>query len=335
MESASSNVIIDKPKKVEEKAKRRSSGNLGTVFKKELADQLSSSRFFILFFLIMITGAVSFYTAVQNISGASAGDSEFVLVKIFTIGGNSLPPFTWFLSLLGPLVGLAMGFDAINGEQNRGTMSRLLSQPLYRDDVINGKFLARLAVLAFMTFALGGFVAGMGILMTGVGPTAEEILRLLIYLVLSIVYMAFWLALSMLFSLVFRQTATSALGGIALWLLFSIFVPLLAGMVADAVFPVNDQTPAITQLHNIELKQGLARLSPSTLYSEASVTILSPDVRTLGPVLAEQASGAIMGYLPLGQSLLLIWPHLTGLVAATLIIFAVAYTLFLRQEVRA
>lgn len=332
MAAASSSKIN---KEVEEKVIRRRSGNLETVFRKELADQFSSSRFFILFFLIMITGAVSFYAAVQNLSGGATEDNEFVLIRIFTKAGNSLPPFTWFLSLLGPLVGLAMGFDAINGEQNRGTMSRLLSQPVYRDDVINGKFLARLAVLAVETFALGGFVGGMGILMTGVAPTGEEIARLLLYLALSVVYMAFWLALSMLFSLLFRQSATSALGGIALWLLFSIFIPLLAGMVADAVFPIDDQSPAITQLYNIELKQGLARLSPSTLYSEASVTLLSPDVRTLGPVLAEQASGAIKGFLPLGQSILLVWPHLTGLVAATLIIFAVTYTLFLRQEIRA
>lgn len=315
-------------------ANQSKSRNLMTVFKKELADQLSSTRFFILFFLIMITGAVSFYAGVQNLANDDT-NNEFVLIKIFTTAGSSLPPFTWFLSLLGPLVGLAMGFDAINGEQNRGTMSRLLSQPLYRDDVINGKFLARLAVLAIMTMALGGFVAGMGIFITGVPPTGEEIVRLLLYLVLSIIHMAFWLALSMLFSLLFRQAATSALGGIALWLFFAIFVPLLAGMIADSIFPATSQSPADIQLHNIELRQNITRLSPSSLYGEASVTLLSPEVRTLGPVLMEQAMGAIPGYLPLGQSLLLIWPHFTGLIAGTLIIFAVTYTLFLRQEIRA
>lgn len=320
---------------IEKKVKRKSSGNLETIFRKELADQLSSSRFFILFFLIMVTGAVSFYAAMQSLPADEMGDSGFTLVRLFTTSANSLPPFTWFLSLLGPLVGLAMGFDAINGEQNRGTMSRLLSQPVYRDDVINGKFLARLVVLAIMTAALGGFVGGMGILMTGVAPSGEEILRLLLYLALSVVYMAFWLALSMLFSLLFRQAATSALGGIALWLFFSIFVPLLAGMVADAVFPANDSSQTASEFYNVVLRQNISRLSPSTLYSEASLTLLSPEVRTLGPVLVEQAYGAISGFLPLGQSLLLVWPHLTGLVAATLIIFAAAYTLFLRQEIRA
>ena len=46
--------------------------------------------------------------------------------------------------------------------------------------------------------------------------------------------------------------------------------------------------------------------------------------------------GAIMGApLPLGQSLLLIWPQLTCLIAATILLFALAYLLFQRQEIRA
>lgn len=323
-------------KKFKSSSSEENSGGVKVVFVKELADQLSSIRCLILFALIALTGIVSFYSAASNI-GAVSEDSgaNFILIRLFATSGTSLPSFTWFLSLLGPLVGLSMGFDAINAEQNSGTLTRLLAQPIYRDDVINGKFLARLFILALMTFALGGFVAGMGIILTGVAPEGEEIVRLLIYLLLSIVYMAFWLALSMLFSVIFRQTATSALSGIALWLFLTIFLPIFAGMVADTFYPIADSADALTQLNNIRIAQGISRLSPSTLYSEAAVTILSPSVRTLGPVLLEQAYGAIPGFLPLGQSLLLIWPHLTGLVAGTVIIFGITYTLFIRQEIRA
>jgi len=320
----------------EDSSRLPNSNGLATVFFKELADQLSSTRFFILFSLITLTGIVSFYSAASNIRGTTEDAiANFVLIRLFTTSGSSLPSFTWFLSILGPLVGLSLGFDAINAEQNSGTMTRLLAQPIYRDDVINGKFLARFFVLVLMTLALGFFVAGMGIIITGVPPTGEEIIRLLLYLVLSIVYMAFWLVLAMLLSLMFRQTATSALCGISMWLFFSIFVPILAGMVADAIFPITSNSDALTQLYNVRVSQGLSRLSPSTLYSEASVTLLSPNVRTLGPILLEQAYGAISGFLPLGQSLLLIWPHITGLIAGTLIIFGITYTLFLRQEIRA
>jgi ABC-2 type transport system permease protein len=39
--------------------------------------------------------------------------------------------------------------------------------------------------------------------------------------------------------------------------------------------------------------------------------------------------------LPAAQSFLLVWPQLTGLVAATILIFAIAYVAFQRQEIRA
>ncbi|MGB4552837.1 MAG: ABC transporter permease subunit, partial [bacterium] len=141
-------------------------------------------------------------------------------------------------AFLGPLVGLALGFDGINGERTRGTLSRLLGQPVTRDAVINAKYLAGLAVLGLMIFSLGFLVAGLGLIMIGVPPTGEEMGRILIFLLLTVIYVGFWLGLSLLFSVQFRQTATSALAGIALWLFFTVFVGLLAGIVADTIAPV-------------------------------------------------------------------------------------------------
>ncbi|MDN5347938.1 MAG: type transport system permease protein [Clostridia bacterium] len=314
----------------------RGSGGLWVVFRKELADNFSSARFSILFFLILVAGISAIYVAAQSIYQAvGQGEPEFVFLYLFTTGSGSLPPFIAFISFLGPLVGLALNFDAINGEYNRNTLSRLLSQPIYRDDVINGKFLAGLAAVALMIFGLGLLVAGLGLLLIGVPPTTEEVVRLFLYLLLSVVYVAFWLAVSLLFSLLFRQAATSALAGIAVWLFFSVFVSLLAGIVADGFFPVNDQSPPSEVLRNIRWKQNLSRISPTTLYDEATVTLLNPSVRTLGPFLLEQVFGAIPGPLSIGQSLLLVWPHITCLVAATMIIFALAYYYFMRQEIRA
>ncbi|WP_258359166.1 ABC transporter permease [Moorella sulfitireducens] len=313
-----------------------SSGGLKTVFQKELADNLSSTRFTILVSLVAVAGIGAFYVAAQNIRQvAGEADPQFVFLRLFTTSGGSLPPFITFISFLGPLLGLALGFDAINGEHNKRTLSRLLAQPIYRDDVINGKFLAGLAVLAMVIVALGFLVAGLGLLLLGVPPTGEEIGRLFVYLLITIIYVAFWLSVSLLFSLLFRQTATSALAGIAVWLFFALFAGMLAGLIADGLFPVSEEAPPARILHNAALKQNLGRLSTTTLYDEATITLLNPDVRTLGPVLVEQLEGAVAGSLPLGQSLLLIWPHLVGLIAATMLIFALAYYFFMRQEIRA
>lgn len=319
-----------------EEAARLPAG-LWAVFLKELGDHVTSWRFIILTGLVAVAGLAATYVASLTIRGAvaSSGTPDFVFLRLFTASDGRLPPFTAFVGFLAPLFGLALGFDAICGEFNRRTLSRLLAQPIHRDAVIHGKFLAGVATVGAMLLALWLVVAGLGLSMIGVPPTGEEALRLLIFLAVTVVYVAFWLALAILFSIVFRQPATSALAGIAVWLFFAVFGSLLADLVADSLVPMPQDAPAEVVLRHEQVRQALGRLSPVTLYDEAVVTLLTPSVRTLGPVLLEQFVGAIQGNLPLGQSVLLIWPHLTGLVAATMICFALSYVLFMRREIRA
>jgi len=78
----------------------------------------------------------------------------------------------------------------------------------------------------------------------------------------------------------------------------------------------------------------LMQVMPNELYSEATSTLLMPSVRSLGPLTMEQLEGAIPGPLPLGQSLLLVWPQLTGLIALTIFCFILSYLAFMRREIR-
>jgi len=313
-----------------------STSSLRVLYQKELADHLRSKRFIIILILVAITGLSSIYAAASGIrSAVSEQGNTFVFLKLFTTGGSSLPSFVSFMSFLGPLVGLSLGFDAINGEINRGSLSRLLAQPIPRDTVVNGKFLAGLTIIALMVISLGVALGALGIIMLGVIPTLEEILRLSVFFLLTILYMSLWLALSQLSSLVFRQTATSALACIAIWLFFSVFVGLLAGIIADALYPVNSSSTIDLALKKSNAELMLNRVSPSTLYSECTVSLLNPGVRTLGLITQEQLIGAIPGVLPFSQSLLLIWPHLVSLIALNMICFAISYIYFMRQEIRA
>ncbi|HHY93792.1 MAG TPA: ABC transporter permease subunit, partial [Firmicutes bacterium] len=242
------------------------SGGLSAIFSKELADQVRGIRFTIMFLLVGVTSLSAIYVAAQSIrQTVGQQGSEYVFLRLFTTGSSSLPPFIAFLSFLGPLVGLAMGFDAINAERNRGTLSRLLSQPIYRDDVINGKFLSGIASLAMMMFSLGLLVGGLGLLLTGIPPSAQEVVRVTLYLIVSVVYVAFWLALSILFSVLFRQSATSALAGIAVWLFFAVFARLLVGLAVDALVPAGSDATVEQALRHARWEQTLNRLSPTVL----------------------------------------------------------------------
>ena len=238
---------------------------LGALYRKEMADHIRSKRFLIVLCLILLTSFASVYGAVSVLSDAVASDPDYIFLKLFTLSGNSIPSFLSFIALLGPFVGLTLGFDAINSERSAGTLNRLVSQPIYRDCVINGKFLAGATVIFLMVFSMGLVIGAVGLLTIGIPPTADEVGRVLDY---------------------------------------------------------------------YDCQLALNRLSPYYLYSEAISTIMDPTVRSMNVILPQQLSDAISGYLSVGQSLLLVWPHLVGLLALTAVAFALSYISFMRREIR-
>ncbi len=308
---------------------------LKVLWEKELSDFVNSKRIWLLTLFVGIMTVCGLYGAVSGIADSISQDSSFLFLKLFTASANSIPSYHALMALLGPFIGLIMGFDAISNERSQGTLNRLVSQPIYRDSIIVGKFLAGCFIIVTMLFSSGILVGAAGLLKTGVLPTLEEIGRLLVYLLLSSVYVAFWLALSILFSTVCRHAATSALAAIAVWLFSAIFISLLAGIIADALYPLDGYNAMLNTLSNYNCELNLNRISPYYLFSEAASTILNPAVRSVNAVTVTQLSGALSGYLSLGQSILLVWPHLTALCALMLLSFAFSYLSFMRQEIRA
>src|SRR3546814_2502248 len=84
----------------------------------------------------------------------TTSSDPFVFLRLFTSAQAPLPSFASILGFLIPLIAIGLGFDAINGEYSRRTMSRLLSQPIYRDALLLGTFLAGLLTLAISLICL-------------------------------------------------------------------------------------------------------------------------------------------------------------------------------------
>ncbi|MDO8956707.1 MAG: ABC transporter permease subunit [Deltaproteobacteria bacterium] len=314
-----------------------------TICRKELADHFSSTRFILLFYLILMVSLVTAF-----IVGAGLRDElkdvakpTFVFLMLFTSPGK-LFSLIQFIAIFGPLLGIVLGFDSINRERSARTLSKLISQPIYRDAVINGKFLAGLITIVIMLVSIVLMISGLGLLLIGVVPGPEEILRLLVYLVISIFYIGFWLGISILFSVGFRSVATSALAAIACWIFFSFFVAMGASVIADAISPV-DQTRAAANpellIQNEQTRKILSLFSPMSLYSESTTIILDPLRKTtqsillMGPM--ERLSiSRFQNPLPLTESIYIVFPHLISLIAITMVFFAITYAVFMRQEVR-
>ena len=306
------------------------------IVNKEIADHLRSWRFIILVAIIALICIGSLYTALTTLGEtlkSSNANNSFLFLRLFTASDGTLPSFILFISFLGPLLGIALGFDAISSEQSKGTLSRMLSQPIYRDYVLNAKFVAALLVVTILFFALGFLMMAFGLIAIGIPPTADEFLRMIAFLLVSVLYVAFWLNLSILFSICFKQAATSALASIAIWLFFSVFYGMILNIVGKSISPSPWATDTqIIAFQNFMLN--LLRISPIELYNEVTNTLLLPSLRSLGPLSMEQVQGAISSPLSVGQSLLVSWPQLIALIALTLLCFGLSYVLFMRREIR-
>src|SRR5579862_9291173 len=148
----------------------------GTVFLKEFADHLGSARMLILEWLVLLTGIGAVYVAIQDLRTTTAQD-PFLFLRLFTNARDPLPSFIEVLGFLIPLMAIGLCFDSVNGEFNHRTLSRVLAQPIYRDALLLGKFLAGLATISVALVALWLIVLGAGILMLGLPPREVEVAR--------------------------------------------------------------------------------------------------------------------------------------------------------------
>ncbi len=315
---------------------------IGAIFRKELADHFSSYRFIILFALIAMVSLITTYMVGIGLREELGGVAKpkFVFLMLFTSTGP-LFSLVQFVAFFGPLIGLVLGFDSINRERSTGTLSKLASQPIYRDSIINGKFLSGVATVAIMLLSILLVVSGLGLTLIGVVPGVEEVWRIFIYLIISIFYISFWLGVSILFSILFRGIATSALATLAVWIFFSFFVSMGASVVANAMVPLDQATaqdPEMIMGHII-IKRNVSLLSPMQLYNDSTAIIIDPMRKTTGSLILmgpieRLSSERFQRPLTLSQSIYVVLPHIISLIAITFICFGVSYYVFMRQEIR-
>jgi ABC-type transport system involved in multi-copper enzyme maturation, permease component len=314
-----------------------------TIAGKEFTDHLLSVRLYVLLFVLGVAALIPLYFAAETIRSLAeaASGSSAVFLAMFTLAPKNVDILRVdsFVAIVAPLLGVGFAFDAVNGERHEGTLPRLLSQPIHRDDVINGKFAAGLAIISLVLVCMLGVISGFGLGRLGITPTAGEVFRLVAWLGLTILYVALWLAFGTLLSVVMRRAATSALVGLGVWFFVAVpqFGQFLVSLLGAVIAPSG--TTAQEALSSAGTQQFLLRLLPSTLYREASIVLLNPTVSTVTtPATLDQYTQyqqQIGSLLSLDQSVLLVWPHVVVLFALTVGCFALAYARFMRQEVRA
>lgn len=311
------------------------------IARKELADHVRSPRLFVVVGLLALSGVGAVVAAagsLQSVAEQASGDAA-IFLRLFAIEIGGTPfAFTSLVTLIGPLLGVAFGFDAINAERSERTLPRLVAQPIHRDDVIVGKFVAGLAIIGLVVVALTLVTGAIGVLRLGVVPSAGELARLLVWLVVTVCYVALWLAFAIACSVFLHRSSSAAVVALAVWVVLSLFSTFLIGLIADTIAPLPADPAGVTVQQvqaNADVERLLSSVVPGSVYSDATSALLTPEVRSLGFSLSSMDPRAIPSSLSLPNSLSIVWPQVVGLLAATVALFGVAYVRFMREELRA
>jgi ABC-2 type transport system permease protein len=328
------------------------------ICRKELADHLGSKRFLLLAGLIIVLSLLSAYQGSEYVREGS--QRAFIEV----ISGNMNYSLAEIMFYFGPIIGLSLGFDAINRERTRGSMSVLLSQPIFRDSIINGKFLAGVGALSLVAISTIGITTGASIPLVGFGPGGEEVIRILIFAGVTVLYLSVWLAIGMLFSTYIPKATNSILASISVWIFSVTIITIFASLVSTALVPASMpqgdiifvgernfngtmSVPPINQdemqeyIEKMELRNGIrttiSRLSPATLYEEAiNVILADPNPPVFSPISGGSPDSiTIIDGFERNTDITTVWPQITVLAVVLVACFAASYMLFLRQEIRA
>ena len=264
-----------------------------------------------------------------------------LFLLLFTATGK-LFSFVQFIGFFGPLIGIFLGFDSINRERVSRTLSKIVSQPIYRDSIINAKFLAGVTIIAIVLVAIVLLISGLGhpAHRSGSGPGRDlasgdlhrhqSSLHLLLVGDFDLVLCGFsehgdlctGLAGDMDFLLLFCEPGGGFFGGCR---------RSDRSKRRKRRSQCGDQARASPKTVSL--------FSPMTLYSEATNTILDPTRKTtrsiilMGP-LERLSLSRFQNPLPLVQSIVIVIPHLISIVAITFSSFGICYLVFMRQEIR-
>jgi|Deesub1362B_J571_1020462.scaffolds.fasta_scaffold00391_2 ABC-2 type transport system permease protein len=207
--------------------------SLIVVAKKEFVDQIRSKRFIAILAVMLLFSIFSFYQGVNEFmkdyqSFVSGKVQRPSITKIFrTFGDMGVTTF-------GSILGLFMGFDLISREKETGSLKTLLSHPVYRDQIINGKAIGGFAAL-FLVVALTLTIALGTLTMRGFVPSFEDLIIIGKFGAVTVVFLFIFFSIGLFTSAIMKDSGTSLLAAFGIFITIMAVIPIFSSVIADAI----------------------------------------------------------------------------------------------------
>jgi ABC-2 type transport system permease protein len=215
------------------------------VARKEFSDHITSRRFIIILALFLVISAVSIHDGIENYNNSLESYNEQLqrmeeFQDPYTSWMPQKPSIMYvfismmsYMAALGGILALAIGFDLVSKEKESRSLKTLLSHPIYRDEIINGKVLGGVGALGFaMGLALALAVAML--LLFSIVPTLDEFAAILIFGAASLGFLLAYFAIALTMSTVASESGNALIYTLVIFAIVSSLLPMFGMMAANA-----------------------------------------------------------------------------------------------------
>jgi len=151
-----------------------------------------------------------------------------------------IPELDWsfIIKVIFSLYAILLGYNAISGEKEQGTLRQILSNSVGRIRLLIAKYIAILLTI------LVPLVAGIIISLIVVGISIPQILalsnlsRIFVMFLLTLGYLSIFVLLSLLISSLIHKSSLVLLMLLAVWVLFAVFIPNISGILSEKLSSV-------------------------------------------------------------------------------------------------
>jgi ABC-2 type transport system permease protein len=231
------------------------------VAKKEFSDHITSRRFVIILGLLLVISAVGAHAGIESYNNLlESYNQQLQHVRDIDVSGPYtgwmpekpsilliLSPMMSYMTTLGAVLAIAIGFDLVSKEKETRSLKSLLSHPVYRDEIINGKALGGIAALGFaMVLALAISLAIL--LLFSIVPTLTEFAAILIFGAVTLGFLLAYFAIALMMSTIAKESGNALIYTMVIFFAVSTLLPVLGAVAGEALAGDRPEPPQTAPL---------------------------------------------------------------------------------------
>ncbi|KLK88745.1 ABC transporter [Methanoculleus sediminis] len=313
-----------------------------TVAQKEFADQITGWRFLVILALFLAIALVGTYSGV----GSYERDLDRYAQQLATMDNQNdgpagmmpaKPPVEGIYSSVfrtlvsyGGLLALALGFDLVSKEKESRSLKSLLSHPVYRDEIINGKALGGVALLALVVGSVLAISTAL-LLVFSIVPASGDLWMILTYAGVTLLFLVTFFSIALALSTLCRESGSALLLSVVVFVLLVFLAPFATANIGTALMMEKPDPAAYggdtqSEGYQVEITAYLDQMK----MIESAANLFSPQMAVNALIQGISNSPGATLEDTLGE----IWSSVAALTIYPVAFFAVAYTRFMRMDIR-